>query len=178
MQFHEEDIPLTTRLVEVCSYTLESLDITCSLCSTFIWRLLPPCNSLPFLDTSKVPLFNLSGATKLVDVVFRPTSLVVGWITMALQTISLEHRNLQISIHVPHYSACIDVDANVEQTIGEANFGQWLDLDRLLVQLWESRSVRSKVIRASLRGEKRNMKDCIGCLLPETMGRGMVHVVE
>ena len=31
MQFHEEDIPLTTRLVEECSFTLESLDITCSL---------------------------------------------------------------------------------------------------------------------------------------------------
>ena len=36
MQFHEEDIPLTTKLVEECSHTLESLDITCSLYGTSI----------------------------------------------------------------------------------------------------------------------------------------------
>jgi len=34
MEFHEEDIPLTTRLVEECSHTLESLEITCSLYGT------------------------------------------------------------------------------------------------------------------------------------------------
>ena len=39
MQFHEEDIPLTTRLVEECSSTLESLEIYFSSFGTSIWRL-------------------------------------------------------------------------------------------------------------------------------------------
>ena len=39
MQFHEEDISLTTGLVEVCSHTLESLDITCSLTGASVWDL-------------------------------------------------------------------------------------------------------------------------------------------
>jgi len=34
MQFHDEDVPSTTRLVEDCSHTLESFDITCSLYGT------------------------------------------------------------------------------------------------------------------------------------------------
>jgi len=97
---------------------------------------------------------------------------------MALQTITPEHRDLRISIYVSDYLAYVGVDANVKQTIGEANFRQWLDLDRFLVQLWESRSVRSKVIRTLLRHEERGMKDCIGSLLPEMMMRGMVDLAE
>ena len=98
---------------------------------------------------------------------------------MALQTITPEHRDLpQISIYVPHYLACFSVDADVEQAIGGVNFGQWLDLDRLLVRLWESHSIRSKVIREVLKGEKRGMRDCIETLLPEAMKRGMIDLVE
>jgi len=97
---------------------------------------------------------------------------------MALQTITPEHRNLHISIYVSEYLAYVGLDSNVKQTIGEANFQQWLDLDRFLVQLWESRSARSKVIRTLLRSEKRGMRDCIGCLLPEMMRRGMIDFAE
>jgi len=178
MQFHEEDIPSTTGLVEVCSCTLESLDITCSLYGASLDVSSHTNNSLPFLGTSKVPLYNLSGATKLEDAVFRPTSPGVGWVTKALQTITPEHRDLQISICVPEYLAYVGVDADVKKIIGEANFGQWLDLDHLLIQLWESRSIRSKVTRTLLKGRKRNMRDCIGCLLPEMMRRGMIDLVE
>ena len=98
---------------------------------------------------------------------------------MALRTIKPEQRSFpQISIHVPQYLACVRVDADIETTIGETNLGQWFDLDRLLVQLRESHSIRSKVIRTVLRGEKQDMKDCIGCLLPEMTKRGMVDLVE
>jgi len=135
-----------------------------------------PNDLIPFLDRSKVPLFNLSGATKLGDVVFRPTSLGIRWITMALQTITPEHRSLsQISIYVPDYLAGAKVDANVKESIGEANFSQWLDLDHFLVQLWESRSVRPNVIRAAV---GRGMRDCIGSLLPEITKRGMIDLVD
>jgi len=96
---------------------------------------------------------------------------------MALQTITSDRRDLHVSIYVPDYMAYINVDANAEQTIGETNFGQWLDLDRILVQLWESRSIRIRVIRTSLRSEKHGMRDCIGHLLPEMMRRGMIDLV-
>ena len=98
---------------------------------------------------------------------------------MALQTITSEHRDLsQISIYVPNYMADVGVGADVEKTIGGANFGQWLDLDHLLVQLWESRSVRPKVIRAAAVGRGRDMRDCIGSLLPEMTKRGMIDLVH
>ena len=87
-----------------------------------------------------------------------------------------ERRGLpQISIHVPYYLAYVNVDADVKQTIGETNFGQWLDLDRLLIQLWESRLIRPKVVREVLKCER---KDCIGCLLPEATRIGMIDLVE
>ena len=97
---------------------------------------------------------------------------------MALKTIRLEHRDLHISISVPHYLAHIGVDAIVKPAVGEANFEQWLDLDHILVELWESRSIRPKVIRTSLKGEKQGTRDCIGCLLPEMMRRGRIDLVE
>jgi len=74
IQFHEEDIRFTTGLVEVCSCTLESLDITCSLYGTSFGVCFRTNNSLPFLAGSRVPLYNLLGATKLEDAIFRPTS--------------------------------------------------------------------------------------------------------
>jgi len=131
----------------------------------------------PFLDESRVPLLNLSAGTKLRDAFFRPTSLDIRWITMALQTITPEHRALsQVSIYVSDDVASVVINADVKKTLGEANFGQWLDLDRLLVQLWESRSVRPKVIReAVVEGGPSTMRDCIGSLLPEMTKGGMDH---
>ena len=99
---------------------------------------------------------------------------------MVLQTITPEHRDLsQISIYVSDYVASVVVNADVKKTIGEALFGQWLDLDRLLVQLWESRSIRPKVIReAVVEGGLWSMKDCIGSLLPEMTKRGMIDLIR
>lgn len=101
----------------------------------------------------------------------------VGWVTTALQTIPPEHQDLrQISIHAPYHLT--EAGADVEQVIGEQIFWQWLDLDRLLVQLWEACSIRSKVVCTMLSKGGQDKRDCIGCLLPELTMRGIFDLVE
>jgi hypothetical protein len=98
---------------------------------------------------------------------------------MALHTITSKHRDLQqIVIMVPYHISIVGADSNAGKAIGEANFGQWLDLDRLLVQLWESRSVRPKIICVAHVKEGRYVKDCVGRLLPEITGGGIIDLAE
>jgi hypothetical protein len=65
---------------------------------------------------------------------------------------------------------------NVRRVVKEADFGQWLDLDRLLVQLWESRSICPKV--EWVMRQVPYMRECVGCLMPEITERGIVDLVE
>jgi hypothetical protein len=168
---HEGDHSLTTALVERCSHTLKSLDIICSLIRIGkpTWRLLshrylllPPAQSAPS---------DLSKATKLRYVAFRLNSWSVEWITAALRTITPGHRDIQqTSIHIPYYLITVGV---TWRTIEEPIHGQWLGLDRLLVQLWESRLVRTRVIYT----EKRDMRDLVEHLLPEISESGAIDLV-
>jgi hypothetical protein len=64
--------------------------------------------------------------------------------------------------------------ASVRQAIGEEDLAQLLDLDRLLVQFWESHSVRLKVVCVTLE----QGRDHIDHLLPEVSGRGIVDFVR
>jgi hypothetical protein len=97
----------------------------------------------------------------------------VEWITTALQTITPKHRDLrQITIEMSYHFALPTPPANLKQAI-EENRGQWLDLDRLLVQFWESRSVRLKVYTMG-----RGVIDHVRLLLPEVTGRGITDLVE
>ena len=115
---------------------------------------------------------DLSKATQLKDVAFQPASWNVQWVIAALQTITPRHRNLQhITIKVSYYLTLVRYFKNIRQGIGEANCGQWLDLDRLLVQLWESHSVRPNVL---CDGASRAMGDCVKSLLPEGRKRGIL----
>ena len=116
--------------------------------------------------------FDLSTATKLHDLVFRPESQNAEWITMVLQTITPEHRDLQqISIHMPYYLTLLGM--GVGEFVGEATCREWLDLDRFLVQFWESRSIWLKVGCVRLGHEQQRTDDCIGSLLPEMTKRGI-----
>ena len=93
----------------------------------------------------------------------------IQWVTTPLQTITFEHRELrQISIQLPYL-----IFANVRRAIGEEAYGRWLDLDRLLVQLWESHSIRPKVIWT---GGEQDAKDCAGFLLPGITRRGIAII--
>ena len=177
--FHEEDVLLTTALVEKCSHTLEYLNIARHLCCTSVRACICTDNSLLFpVEPESTPV-NLSKATKLGSVVFRPESLNIEWITVMLQTITSKNRALrQISIHAPGYSRLFKVSTNIRQSIGEAACGLWSDLDRPLIQFWESRSLHPKVICVMAREETRDTSHWIECLMPEATGRGMIDFIE
>lgn len=116
----------------------------------------------------KTPL-DLSKVTKLKDVEFRLHRPEPQWTIMSLRT--AQSQNLrQITITIDSLVAFIG-------PVGEVIHHQWRDLDRLLVQLWTSRSIIPKV-----RYERRNRRDDMGdlapSLLPELASRGAVSVVE
>jgi hypothetical protein len=135
--------------------------------------------SLLLLPGGSTPAsMDLSKATKLENLVFRPELWRVDWIITALQSITPKHRDLRgISISVPHDLPFGTTGLGVWQAIGEAVFGQWLDLDRLLVQLWESHLIRRKVV-CTTRMEERGTIGHVGCLLPEATKAGMIDLVE
>ena len=170
---HKRDLWWNAELVTRCSHTLESLDITYTFRRTFIYVCVCASNLTPFPVGPEQGSFNLSNATKLRHVVFRPIWQTVEWITVALQTITPQHRDFrQISIYVPYHST--PHDAEIVQSLGESIRRQWLDLDRLLVQFCESRSIRPRV-GCVRQGEKcENTEYFVGCLLPEMTKRGIV----
>jgi hypothetical protein len=93
---------------------------------------------------------------------------------MALQTITSKHRNLrQITIRMPRHLAYLEILANGTQSAKKVASEQWLDLDRLLVQLSESRSIRPRFMSTG-RGARAEMRD----LLPEITERGMIDLIK
>jgi hypothetical protein len=107
-------------------------------------------------------------------VTFLLNSWSVKWIIPTLQTLTPKHRDLrQIAIKISTIASSY-VDLNLSWTIEEASYEQWLDLDRFLVQFWESRSIRPKIVSvAELR-----MGDHIQRFLPEVKRSGILDLVE
>jgi len=117
-------------------------------------------------------------ARRLKDVIFYLGSPDVGWITTALQTITPEHRDLrQITFKVPN-SLTFNVSTDDGEIIEEVIHGQWLDLDRLLIQFLESSSVRPRVMRVVSKGGSGDTKDHIGCLLPGLTKKGVIDLAR
>jgi hypothetical protein len=130
---------------------------------------------LLFLGNPRSGSVDLSKATKLKDVVFRPGPWKVEWVIAALQTITPNHRDLrQITIRIPHHLTHAGALANIRRSIGEAHVRLWLDLDLFLAQLWETRSIRTKVVCTT----ERSTGVDIGCLFPEMTKRGILDLVE
>ena len=123
---------------------------------------------------------DLSKATKLADAIFWPESMDAEWITNALQTVTPDHRDLrQISIHVPSHFTPYGGVPDERRVARDETYGEWLELDRLLVQLWESYLIPKGDVHGAKRGTSaRVLRDCIGQLLPEIMGRGIIDLVE
>jgi hypothetical protein len=137
-------------------------------------------DNLPlFLVQPKSPPIGLSKATKLKNVVFHLLSQSVEWVTAILKTIP-KHRDLpEVSIHLPFNVVTTGDGGNAIEVIGETNLGEWLDLDRLLVQFWESSSIRPRVVRPMRMGRVRSTMYCVGyqSLLPEITKRGIIDLV-
>jgi len=175
----KEDLRWVAELVEECRHTLEFLHVACDSRGTSnVHPIRIHVNSLllPAVGSGSASI-DLSRATRLKNAAFRYDSQDVNWITGALQTITPQHRDLQqISICLPCRLTSFTVGTDVRQTVGEAITRQWLDLDRFLVQLWESRSIRPRVGCLRLAEERQNVEYSIGCLLPEAMERGIVDL--
>ena len=109
--------------------------------------------------------------------VFRLDSLRAEWITLALQTIGHQHRDLRrVSIHMPPSSALIAFLRDIRKAIQDGYLEQISNLDLLLIHLWEARSIRPIVICPLARREV-GVVDCVGTLLPDMTRRGMIEFI-
>ena len=112
------------------------------------------------------PFLDLSKAAKLKDLNFRWRRMNVRWITMALKTV--ESKRLR---HITIFPATAD-------SIEEAVFQEWHDLDQLLVQFWITHSIRPCLVYRIKKLGGKDLRDHALGLLPELTGRGLVDLVE
>ena len=87
---------------------------------------------------------------------------------MTLQTV--ESKNLR---RITIYLYTVTPEDTMEETVRK----QWLDLDRLLVQFWTSRSIRPRLMHRSDKGGE-DIRDRVPSLLPELTRRGLLDLVE
>ena len=183
----KEGLRWTAGLVAVCSNTLESLDVTYELGGAIHSPSPGWTGDLLELPSADAPdgsnPVNLSKATKLKDVAFHCGSLSHEWIAEILETITPQHSDVQrISIRVPdvfgHSIDLGEVDFTIEWDVGEDLHAEWLDLDRLLVQFCESRSIRPTIVYPRVKNHAKEMREWAGFLLPEVTKRGIADLVE
>ena len=103
------------------------------------------------------PSLDLSTATKLKDVVFGSEGSL-RWINTAIESIT--SKDLE-RVTIESWHILVDCE-------------EWWDLDRLLTQLWNSRSIRP-TIYLSRRGK---MIELVPKLLPELTKKGAIDVFE
>jgi hypothetical protein len=116
-------------------------------------------------------LVELSKATKLKEVAFWFNELDIPWIANTLHTITPGHRDLQkILIYAPYHT-----DKRV-QLISSEIHRQWKDLDCLLLQLWESHAVRTKVVYVG-RKEGEVQQRLVTILLPGVTRKKVIELV-
>ena len=142
-------------------------------------------NSPPFLVEQGPAWVDLSKARKIKEATLRCRRGHPLWAISALQTITPNHRYFQrVSIQVPYIDSAPDSPisradlANVRRVVGkgEATCMQWLELDRLLLQLRETHSIRLEVLCYEYPDETGRL--CVGTLLPGVMKRGIADLVN
>ena len=127
---------------------------------------------------------DLSKTIKLKDVTFHCKALSPEWVTMALRTVTPNHRHLQqISLYVPRLLSRRTLRRGDpvygRDAVGEPNYNQWLELDHVLVQLRESHSIRLKVSHYASSGKEGEMaSSCMYSLLPEVTSGGIADFVR
>ena len=122
--------------------------------------------SLP--DHPSEAWIDLSKVARLKDVTLHFEDLSVAWVASTLKTITSGHRDLrEVSIKglAPINAAAVEDDMR----------GEWVNLERTLIQLWESHAICAKVKYYSGKGEE--SRELMEDLLPETTRRGIVELV-
>ena len=113
---------------------------------------------------SMTPSLDLFEVTKLKYVIFSCNGSDVQWITTTVK-IAESKNPQQVAIHL--YA---DIPVQIREAVRRA----WEDLDRLLVELWTSSSVRPKIVYQTGKG-KDDIGDPLPRLLPELTRRGVVE---
>ena len=103
-------------------------------------------------------------------------------IAAALRTITRNHRNFkQLSIRSPNTIGSVNLIpirpdlTDIKRAVGEAGYLEWLELDRVLAQLHESRSIRPKII---VWGDRQRLGSCMEYLLPQAVVGGIVDLED
>jgi hypothetical protein len=130
-----------------------------------------------FVGESWLGSTDLSKATKLQDIVFTCGSSP-QWTIMTLRTITPNHRNLrQISLSLPFGFCSSNHDptdlAYLRRVTGEMAYAEWLKLDHLIAQLWESHSIRARIPYSVLSYDEIAVRRFVGGLLPEVTAGGV-----
>lgn len=183
---HARDIPSIMALVEGCSSTVESLTVASGYPGGYpcrpVWHLHLHGWLTTAVDEPLPGLIDLSKATKLRDATFefrRPQ-----WVSDTLRTIAPSNGNLQqISLSAPYVIFTLSfrsVDpATLPRVLGETTCREWLELDRLLVLLWETHSIRLKILYlGSFRVDRPSARKCMDSLFPEVTTRGIADLEE
>ena len=110
---------------------------------------------------------NLNKATKLKDMTFGLWRYP-RWLLTTLSTVTRDHRELrQITLAMISFIAIGDPRCvSIRVLLGETVYQEWLELDRLLVQLCELHSIRLEVV-----DETYEMRTRMKVLLPQVMAR-------
>jgi len=66
---------------------------------------------------------------------------------------------------------------DIREATGEEACERWSELDRLLVQSWESRSIRPRFIQTNSVQEMQRVEVYLGSLLPEVTKRGIIDLM-
>ena len=64
----------------------------------------------------------------------------------------------------------------VMREVEEQTLGQWLELDRLIVELWGSYSIPPKILSCALLFKEETARDLMGRLLPGTTEGGTTNL--
>lgn len=118
---------------------------------------------------------------KLKDVTLTCTN--TRWIAAVLRKLKHGHIDLQqITIDICGLLRHPDFDRSIadpRNAIGEETYEKWLELDHLLAQLWESHSIRLKVLyNAPPSMSPVRARGWIECLFPEIVERGIAELTE
>jgi hypothetical protein len=137
-----------------------------------------------FVDKLLIDSIDLSTATGLKDLTFR-WRRKPQWVAMTLRTITRNHRNLQqISLNASWECYLGSMEnkydpAGVRNVIGETLYRAWLELDEVLVHLWELHSTRLEVVYITDSGMcSRKARRWMESLLSGAVARGIVRLVE
>jgi hypothetical protein len=124
---------------------------------------------------------DLSKATSLESLTFRSWAIDVEWVIRTLNSVQGNHKKIKIRviydiIHVQGPAGGLKFADAVGATVLE----QWLRLDGLIVKLWESSKIPTKVFCHNLYGgwQSWRVEEATKTLLPEATRRGVVKVEE